>query len=169
MPILIALSFRETELLWGIGLFVVIVGVGLLFRFYLEKLKLLFVPRIACVLTAVVLLMLGLSIVTYNLGITRALSIALFPMVIIAMTIERMSIVWEEDGSVNALLQGAGSLFTAAITYYVFSFDIVQHVLFVFPEILLLVLALMMLLGRYTGYRLLELFRFRDMLKVKSA
>jgi hypothetical protein len=37
----------------------------------------------------------------------------------------------------------------------------VQHLAFVFPELLLLVLAAMLLLGRYSGYRLSEVYRFR--------
>ena len=41
-------------------------------------------------------------------------------------------------------------------------FDLrVEHFIFVFPESLLLVLALALLLGRYTGYRVTELLRFR--------
>lgn len=59
MPILIALAFRETELFWGLILFSLIVGLGLLLRAYVEQLKLLLVPRLAAVLTMVVLLMAG--------------------------------------------------------------------------------------------------------------
>jgi len=33
----------------------------------------------------------------------------------------------------------------------------------VFPELLLVVLAATLLLGRYTGYRLFELWRFREL------
>ncbi len=40
-PVLIALAFRETELLKGILLFTLIVSLGLFFRFYLERLRLL--------------------------------------------------------------------------------------------------------------------------------
>ena len=40
---------------------------------------------------------------------------------------------------------------------------IVKH-LFCFPETLGLVMAAQLLIGRYTGYRLMELFRFRDFL-----
>ena len=98
MPVLIALAFRETGLIWGILLFSVVVALGLVTRFYLEKLKLLVVPRLAAVLIVVVLLILSLSILTHSLGIHRGLSMALFPLVILTMTIERMSIVWEERG-----------------------------------------------------------------------
>ncbi len=36
-----------------------------------------------------------------------------------------------------------------------------QHFIFVFPEFLLVVLAALVLLGRYSGYRLTELPRFK--------
>ena len=68
MPVLVALAFRET-LLWGIVLFVVIVSLGLLIRFYLERLRLLLVPRLTVVLTVVVLLMAGISVLSHKLGI----------------------------------------------------------------------------------------------------
>jgi hypothetical protein len=41
---------------------------------------------------------------------------------------------------------------------------VVSH-LFRYPETLGLVMAAQLLLGRYTGYRLSELFRFRDFLR----
>lgn len=161
MPVLIALAFRETELFAGIFLFVLIVGVGLLIRFYLERLKLLLVPRLASVLIVVIILMAFVSILGHKLGMERVLSIALFPMVILTMTIERMSIVWDERGAREALQQGIGSLLVATLAYLVMNIALLQHLVFIFPELLLLVLAGSLLLGRYSGYRLTELRRFR--------
>jgi len=161
MPVLIALAFRETQLLWGIILFSLVVGLGLSARRYLEHLKLLLVPRLACVLFVVVLLMAALSVLTHKLGFERGLSVALFPMVILTMTIERMSIVWEERGASEALQQGVGSLIVAALAYLIMTIGYVEHLVFVFPELLLVLLAGTLLLGRYYGYRLVELLRFK--------
>jgi hypothetical protein len=161
MPVLIALAFRETQLLWGIIFFSSLVAVGLSIRFYLDRLKLLLVPRLAAVLIVVVILMALMSIFTNRLGLERGLSVALFPMVILTMTIERMSIVWEERGSLEAIQQGLGSLVAAALAYLVMHNREVQHLFFVFPELLLVLLSATLLLGRYSGYRLLELLRFR--------
>jgi hypothetical protein len=94
-------------------------------------------------------------------GLERGLSVALFPMVIMTMTIERMSIIWDERGPVEALQQGMGSLGVAALAYLVMTFRYTEHLFFVFPELLLVLLAATLLLGRYTGFRLLELFRFK--------
>ncbi len=161
MPVLIALSFRETQLIWGIILFTVVVSSGLMMRFALERLKLLMVPRLAAVLTIVILLMMAISILTNHFGIESGLSIALFPMVIITMTIERMSIVWDERGAGEAINQALGSLLSAALAYVLMSNSYLEHLFTVFPELLLVLLALLLLMGRYTGYRLLELRRFK--------
>ena len=161
MPVLIALAFRETELVWGIVLFTLLVTLGLSIRFFLERLRLLLVPRLSAVLIVVVLLMLAISVIGHQLGIETGLSVALFPMVIIAMTIERMSIVWEERGAGDAIRAGAGSMLVAVLAYIVMGLNWLEHLVFTFPELLLIVLAVVLLLGRYTGYRLSELGRFR--------
>ena len=165
MPILIALAFRETQLVWGLILFTVLIGLGLAVRFYLDHLKLLLVPRLAAVLIVVVLMMGGLSVLSHHLGIVRGLSVALFPMVIVTMTIERMSIVWDERGPVEALQQAVGSLSVAALTYLLMSLQIMDYLFFTFPELLLILLAFTIALGRYTGYRLLEIRRFQRLLE----
>ncbi len=165
MPILIALAFRETDLIWGIALFTLIVALGLALRFYLEYLQLLLVPRLAAVLIIVIILMTIVTILSYKLGFEHGLSVALFPMVILAMTIERMSLVWEEHGAAEAIQQGVGSLAVAALGFLVMSNSTLKHMIFVFPEILLIILAATLLLGRYTGYRLTELWRFRATFK----
>jgi hypothetical protein len=161
MPVLIAIAFRDTGLVAGLFMFVSVVGAGLLVRFYLERLKLLLVPRLTAVLIVVVLLMALFSVVSHRLGIEIGLSIALFPMVIMAMVIERMSIAWEERGPGHAMKEGTGSLIVAVLAYLVMSWPPLVHLVFVFPEVLLLVLAGALLIGRYSGYRLTELYRFR--------
>ncbi|MES2662511.1 MAG: inactive transglutaminase family protein [Pseudomonadota bacterium] len=164
MPILIAMSFRETHLAAGIILYIVLLSLGLSVRFALERLKLLMVPRLAAMLIVVLITMVLVSILSHKLNIQQGLSIALFPLVIVAMTIEKMSVVWEERGPRQAILQCIGSLLTASIGFAVMNIPILQYWLFVFPELSFVVLASVLLLGRYTGYRLSELWRFRHLL-----
>jgi hypothetical protein len=126
---------------------------------------LLLVPRLAAVVTIVVLLMTVISIVSNQFGIETGLSVSLFPMVIISMVIERMSIVWEERGAATSIREGLGSLFMASLAYAVISIDILVYWVTVFPEVNLVVLGLIVALGRYTGFRLTELVRFRQLAK----
>lgn len=163
MPVLIALSFRETSLFTGIALFSGLVMIGLGLRAYFNGLQLLIVPRLAAVLSIVTLLMALIALVGNAFNIALGFSISLFPLVIITMTIERMSLVWDEFGAREALTRGAGSLAAAVVSYLVMSNDVVEHLAFMFPELLLIALAAMIALGRYNGYKLTEYFRFRSM------
>lgn len=167
MPVLIALAFRETQLLWGVIFFSTLIALGLVIRLYLAHLKLLVVPRLAAILIVVIYLMALFSILTHKFGLERGLSVALFPMVIMTMTIERMSIGWEELGALETLKQGAWSMIAAMLAYLVMTIKHIEHLLFVFPELLLILLAGTLCLGRYTGFRLLELPRFKSLTKIR--
>jgi len=162
-PILISLAFRQTGLIVGIPLFVLVVIIGLLFRGYLNRLQLLIVPRLAAILTATVLMIGVLAILMESLDISLGLSVSLFPIVILAMTIERAALMWEEAGAKDTIVAGLGSILASIIGYFCMVNDYVQHWAFVFPELLLLVLAINILVGRYNGYKLIEYFRFRSL------
>jgi hypothetical protein len=97
------------------------------------------------------------------LGYKTGMTITFFPMIIIAWTIERMSILWEEDGPREVLIQGGGSLVVAVIAYLLMQTPIFMHLTFNFPELNLVLLASILAMGQYTGYKLSELRRFRSM------
>jgi len=162
-PILISLAFRETQLGWGIILFVAILSAGFLVRVALANLRLLLVPRLGCMLIVVIALMVFMSLLSARLGFTQGLSIALFPMVILTMTIERMSIVWEERGTRETIKETFGTLLVSISGYFVMNHPQLMHLMFNFPELLLVVLAVCMMFGTYNGYRLSEVLRFKDL------
>lgn len=163
MPVLIAVAFVQTSLVPGLVAFVTVVAIGLLLRGYLSSLNLLLVSRISTLIILVIFITAGLSIMGYQLGFNTGMTVSFFPIVILAWTIERMSILWEEDGAREVIVQGAGSLFVAVCAYLIMSMPTAGHLTFNFPELHLVVLGLILLLGQYTGYKLSELRRFYPM------
>jgi hypothetical protein len=161
MPVLIALAFLQTSLIPGLVNFIAIVGLGLLLRSYLSSLNLLLVARIATIIVIVIFIIGMMSLVGYQLGFNTGMTVAFFPIIIIAWTIERMSILWEEDGPREVFIQGTGSLVVAIAAYLLMQHPLSGHLSFNFPELNLVIVALIMLMGQYTGYRLSELRRFR--------
>jgi len=160
MPILIATSFIQTELLNGLVGFLVIVSTGLVIRSYLSHLNLLLVSRISAVVIVVIGIIVLFTIVAFKLGLTEVLTITFFPMIIMAWTIERMSILWEEEGGKEVLIQGSGSLIVAVIAYIMMDNTLIRHWAFNFLGVHALIMAAILMMGQYTGYRLLELRRF---------
>lgn len=165
MPVLIALAFRETGLLAGVLLFMLVVAIGLFIRNYFDHLKLLLVPRLAAVLTVVVMVLGAIVLLTDAMGLVIGLSISLFPIVILTMTIERMTLMWEEYGAQEALKVGFSSLFAAILAFFAMNNQALGYLIFAFPELLLVNLALAMVLGRYNHYKLTEYVRFRHLQK----
>ncbi|KXF81608.1 inactive transglutaminase family protein [Enterovibrio coralii] len=165
MPVLIAVAFVQTQLVPGIVGFLLIVGTGLVIRSYLSRLNLLLVARISAVIITVIMIISVFTVVAFKIGLVEGLSITFFPMIILSWTIERMSILWEEEGAKEVIVQGGGSLLTAVLVYLAMTNELVRHVTFNFIGIQLVILALILMLGNYTGYRLSELKRFKPLVK----
>jgi hypothetical protein len=163
MPVLVALAFRETGAQFGIVFFMTIIFIGLMVRSYLDRLRLLLVPRLAAVLCVVVAMMIVAMIGFKDSTIPLGVSIALFPVVIMTMFIERMSTMWDESGAKSAVVACTGSMMIALFIYLIATHPYVKHAMITFPELLLVVFGLCLLLGRYNGYKLTEYRRFRQL------
>lgn len=164
-PMLLAMSLIKTGFWPGMLCFAIIMTLGLLIRFVMSKFNLLLVPRISAVVIFVILIMQSLTIIGYQLDFHIAQSAVFFPIIIMSWIIERASITWEEDGALNACREIIFSLVVAIATYFVISSEYIRHIMFAFNELNLVVLFMVMLLGTYTGYRLMELKRFRPLVK----
>jgi transglutaminase-like putative cysteine protease len=161
-PVLLALSFVYADWRTGLVVFGVVIALGLVTRAYLDRLKLLMVPRLSVILTLVVMcIVFAVSLLNY-LGWTPGDKAVLLPMVILTMTVERFYLSSEEDGARFALQLMAGTLVVGFCCYLVLRWDEVGRMLLAYPEVHLFTVAVLVLMGRYTGYRLSELWRFRD-------
>jgi hypothetical protein len=169
MPALIAMAFIQTSLLTGLVGFILIVGVGLLIRAYLSRLNLLLIARISAVIISVIIIIAVFTVLAFQLGLSEGLKITFFPVIILSWTIERMSILWEEEGPQEVLTQGGGSLVAALLAYATMNNELVRHLTFNFLGLQLIFMAVVLLLGSYAGYRLLELRRFRPLIKSDPA
>ena len=161
MPVLMALAFRGTGLAYGLGIFGGVLLIGYAVRRSLETLRLLLVPRMSLMVTLVIACFTGLALIGSKLGLREFMAVGLLPFVILTMTIERFFVIVEEAGIREGIRTAAGSAAVSVITYGLISWEPLQLTFFVYPELLAGVAAIQILLGRYTGYRLSELFRFR--------
>jgi hypothetical protein len=164
-PALVGLAFRDLHSLPGILVFVSILLVGWMLRRALDYYHLLQVPRMACMLSLVVMVLIS-AIVLANLGDLPATKyVSLFPMVILTGMIERFWSLEVEDSTTASFRTLLTTMVIAASIALVLSLHAVVNHMFRYPETLALILAVQLLLGRYTGYRLSELIRFRALVQ----
>lgn len=161
-PALLAMSFIYADLKTGLAILAIVIAVGLVGRTLLEKLRLLMVPRLSIILTMVILcVVFGISTLHYLLP-TISAEVVLLPMIILTMLIERFHVSAEEDGMAFTLRLAAGTLFVAVLCYLVLLNNHIGNFVLTYPETHFFTIAAFIFLGRYAGYRLTELWRFRE-------
>jgi 7 transmembrane helices usually fused to an inactive transglutaminase/Transglutaminase-like superfamily len=168
-PALIGLAFRDLRDSWrGIVVFVAIVLIGWGMRRILDRYHLLQVPRKAFVLSLVVILLISSIVAANSHGVEATRYITLFPMVILTGMIERFWTLEAEDGTSSSFKTLFTTMLIAASISLLLSLEVVVNHMFRYPETLGLVMAAQLLIGRYTGYRLSELYRFKDFVKANA-
>jgi transglutaminase-like putative cysteine protease len=168
-PTLLALSFVYADPLTGLVTFVVVLALGLTTRKVLERLKLLMVPRLSVILTLVTLTIVFTVSVLDVFNLTPSAQAVILPLVILTMTVERFYLTSEEDSTAQAVYLMGTTLLVGLCCYAVLRWDAVGRVVLAYPEVHLFTVAVLVLLGRYSGYRLTELWRFRDLVGTEAA
>ena len=164
MPVLMALAFRNTGIVYGLGIFFGVLTLGYAVRRVLDKLHLLLVPRMSVLLTLVIASFTLVALFGSKFGVREFMAVGLLPFVILTMVIERFFVLTEEAGVKEGVRTAVGSALVAFLTFETISWEPLQLTFFLYPELLAAVSAFQILVGQYSGYRLSELFRFRKIL-----
>ena len=164
-PVLIALGIYMVPLKWGLITLLIFLSLGLLVRWIMDKIKLLLVPRLSIMLTVVIIGMILMVLTTNNIETEIGAYVGLIPVVILTMLIERCWMLELEDGFLSMLKNLMGTLVTMIVVYFIFRYKPLSRTLFAVPELLLIILALMVLIGRYSWFRFVEIFRFYSIKK----
>ena len=168
-PTLLALSFVFAD--WRTGLVILVAAtiLGIATRYLIEGLKLLILPRLSIMLTLIVFcIVYGISTLEY-FRVAPGTHAVLLPMVILTMLVERFYITTQEDGPGVAMQHLAGTAIVGFCCYLILRWETVAQLLLAYPEAHFFTIAAMVLIGRYTGYQLLEPWRFRDFVDLKQA
>lgn len=162
-PAILALAFRDSQSLWGVPIILAVLFFGWLIRRSLVNFYLLQVPRAAVLLTFVCLILLGVIFVSHQIGTPASRYFRLFPLVILTGMIERFWLMEEEEGMRSSFWTLFHTVALAGAIALLISWETLRRQFLEGPEAIGVVLAGQFLLGRYTGYRLTELYRFRSL------
>ncbi len=161
---------RWTDIKYAIMIYAVVLCVGMLMRYVLKPLRLLYLPRTAINLTVVSLSVLALLALSGMVARTGFASSPIFPILIIITLVEKFVTVQVEKGSRTAVTLAIETLIIALIGYTIMSpttpiGNAVIGFILMYPLSILLIIPLNLFLGKWTGLRLTELWRFRDVFK----
>lgn len=163
-PSIVALSFLTLG--WPVGILFLccILATGYGARSLMRRWRLLYIPKVAIILTVVsltLLLLLGAA-VFWGMTITRD---TIFILLIMSTLSESFLNLKTEEGWNAAILGIFETVVASLLCVFLLQWPLLQSILLAYPELLLLTLPVNVFLGRWTGLRVLEYFRFREVFK----
>jgi len=164
-PAMTTLSFLVMGLQYGLIVFVVIVLSGTLTRSVLRRLRLLYLPRMALVLTSVSLSLLLLLAIGVANDQSSVLSFSIFPALILTILAEEFIAAQFKLGVRPAMTLTIWTLILSTVCYFTVSSELFRTLILSYPEIILLSIPINIALGQWSGLRITEYFRFREILR----
>lgn len=163
-PTLIALAFLSIGIWYGLMLFMIIMVVGTITRLIGKRLRFLYVPRMAILLIIVSLSIIATYIGGIYLGATGLVNVSILPILLLIILAENFIAAQMEKGTKNAIKLTLFTLIVSIVAYYFVSWSWFREVLLGYPELILLAILVNVAIGRWTGLRVLEYYRFRKLL-----
>jgi len=164
-PAVIALSFLALGWPIGVLFLLLIIVTGYATRAMVKRLRMLYIPKVAIVLTVVSLTPSGAH------GHRRSF----FPLHVHARddlyfahyehTDRKFPRTETEQGMMQAISGVGETVLAALICVFIVQWNVFQSVILAYPELILLTVIVDVLLGKWTGLRLVEYFRFREVFK----
>jgi hypothetical protein len=165
-PAIITFAFLATnQLKYGITIFITVIVVGTLTRLLLKHFRLLYLPRVAIMITVVGFSILILLIIGGIYNRTGLASVSIFPILIMITLVEKFVAVQIEKGGRAAVILAVETLLISIVGYYIASWGSLIKILLSYPWVSLLTIPVNIFLGKWTGLRISEYFRFRQIIK----
>lgn len=163
-PAAVTLAFLAIGLKYGLVIFVVVLFAATASRVLLRRFRLLYLPRMAIVLTAVSFSVLALFGVGTLLRAAGTLAFSVFPILLLASLAEQFVEAQIRLGSRTATRLTLETLLLSVIATLIVRWETLRSLVVGFPELILLTIPFNILLGRWTGLRFAEYVRFRAIL-----
>lgn len=163
-PSIIALSFLALGWPRGVLFLLFIIVASYAARAVMRRWRLLYIPKVAVILTFVSLTLLVLMGVSAYMGVTFSRE-TIFILLIMSTLAESFLNMKTEQGLYSAVLGIGETVLAALVCVLIVQWDVFQALILAYPELILLTVVADVILGRWTGLRLVEYFRFREVFK----
>ncbi|EKD53258.1 MAG: hypothetical protein ACD_61C00090G0005 [uncultured bacterium] len=164
IPALLSVAFVSTGGMVGLVLLSFVMLAAIFGRMMIKKVKVPYLPKLAILIWLVSVAVLGLLIMSPMIGLERLMSVGIFPIMIFVLLAETFI----EARITRSLATSFGmtleTVVLAFIAYKLMSSTWVQNQVLLQPEIsITLILVIDLLIGKYKGLRLSEVWRFRNL------
>jgi hypothetical protein len=165
-PAVLSVVFVSTGVRVGILLFAGVIICAILMRIIIKKFTLPHLPKTALILWGVSTLVLGLLILAARFDLSMLLKLGVFPVLVVILLSENFMETELFSTQAQAIRLTLETIIVAAVCAMIISSTYLQGIVILNPELTLIATCLAdVLIGRFTGLRLLEYVRFSQLAK----
>ena len=160
-PLIITFAFLSTGFRYGAAIFILALTVATLVHYLLQRVRILYLPKMALILSLTVLAIFTLLFEGAYNDRTVLIGLSIYPLLIIITLVEKFINVQMEKGYKTAFILSLETLLLSTVGYFIVTLQPIRTFTFENPWIILVFLAIIIFLGRWNGLRLSEYIRFR--------
>ena len=165
-PLIVTFASLATNgLKYGLIIFALVIISGIVMRFVLKPFRLLYLPRVAIMVTVVAFFILTMLVMGGSMRRTGLAAVSIFPILIMITLVEKFITVQIEKGTKTAVILAIETLVISVLGFFIASWEALITALAVHPWIVLFTIPINIILGKWTGLRLQEYSRFKEIFK----
>ena len=166
IPAVLSVALVSTGLLEGIAIFLAIIIAAIPAKRFLKHLRLPYLPRTALLIWFVSLAILGILLAGPILGVASLMSLNIFPVLILVLLAENYLDAQTRTKPADALALMLETIGLAFFSGLLLQWETLQKFALLEPELLILgTVFINLVVGKFTGLRLTEYFRFRSLME----
>ncbi|MBI4836542.1 MAG: PKD domain-containing protein [Candidatus Abawacabacteria bacterium] len=142
--------------------FVIIALASILLRRIMRNMRIMYVPKMAIMLIGITVIMIALFVIATFFDYHGFITIDILPLILLMIMAERFVSLELERGLRSASLLFLETIVVSLAAYFIL--DSQKNTILAYPEVTWLMIPINYLIGKWTGLRVSEVLRFRDLI-----
>ena len=168
VPIALSITLLATDVTPGFIMLAAIIVASLVSRFLLKRFPIMQMPKIALSMLMVSIFLLIALTISSIYGIIDVRNLSIFPILLFILLSDRIVTIFLERDFIVTIQTTVITLFLAILGFLLLTWDQLRLFTLIYPESILLLIPINILIGRYFGLRMTEYIKFQPVLKHAS-
>lgn len=165
VPTALSITLLATDVTPGFIMLAAIIIASLVSRFLLKRLPIMQMPKIALSMLMVATFLLLALTISSIYGIIDVRNLSIFPILLFILLSDRIVSLFLERELIETLQTTIITLFLAILGFLLLTWEQLRLFALVYPETILLLIPINIMIGRYFGLRMTEYIKFQPILR----
>jgi hypothetical protein len=165
VPIALSITLLATGVTPGLIMLATILIASFMSRFVLKKIRIMQMPKTSLSMLMVSVFLLATLTFSSIYGIIDVRNLSIFPVLLLILLSDRIVTLFLERDLEEAIQTTAITLFLGILGFLLLSWEQLRTFVLLYPELMLLLIPINIIIGRYFGLRILEYIKFQPILK----